>query len=1277
MSGGHPDFGVDPSLPIAAHQAEIAALLLGHQVLIVAGETGSGKTTQLPKIALALGRERIGHTQPRRIAARSVAARIAQETGTQLGDVVGYQVRFTRQAGPATRLKLMTDGILLAEVAHDRWLRRYDTIIVDEAHERSLNIDFLLGYLKQLLPHRPDMKVVITSATIDTAKFARHFDEAPIVEVSGRGFPIELRYEPAGETDQPDAIVKALRGLPPEDTLVFLAGEREIRDAAAAIEAARLRDTHVLPLYARLSLDDQARVFAPHEGRRVVLATNVAETSLTVPGIRCVIDPGFARIARYSARAKVQRLPIEPISQASADQRAGRCGRVAPGICVRLYSEDDYWSRPAFTEPEILRTNLASVILAMAQARLGDINAFPFVDAPDRRRVDDGVRLLTELGAVTGEAGDLRLTPIGRQLSQLPIDPSLARIVLEGNALGCLREAIVVAAALSLPDVRERPLERREAADAMHARFASDAALATSQEPAPAVVDAPTGPARITVHTGWGAYLTKKSGAGKRDETGPAPDPGGDVAATLRLWRYLADAQRDASGSQFRKLCQREFLSYPRVREWQDLVSQLRAVTKEMKMHASAGQAPIENVLRACLSGLLSHIGALQEPTEPASKRRGPHEYLGARGARFAIAPDSVLARRTPPFVVAVELVETSRLWAHGVAAVEPDWIEQAAGPFLRRSYSEPVFSAKARRVLVSEHTSLFGVPLTTNRVDYATVDREAARDIFIQSGLVEGQLTARAGSPARDLLDHNAGVLAQIEGLETKTRRRGLAVPDEAVAAWFAARLPGDVLSGPTLDAWLRSRPDRAQSLMLGLDDLLSEAPPPAEDFPDRWVVGEADFGLVYRFEPGHPEDGVTVQVPLAKLAGLDPAPFSWGVPGQRLELATALIRGLPKAVRRHVVPAPEFAARALAWLDEHGTDRSSSFADALGAALTALTGERITGWDPDALPDHLRPLFRVGGQAGRDLEALQAKLGRQVHKTLSDGAARQARSGRSWVFGALPSQVLLRRAGVETVAYPALQDARTLVRETYAATPGQARRTHRRGVVRLLALNLPDLSKGVFANLPGADLSILATGPYASVSGLLADARDAAIGQLLDEGDAWEVRDAPAFERALIVVRSGQGAAMTRVVRVAVDTLARLGKVETALARQPAESAVAGDVAAQVRDLVFDGFLHAIPARWLPRVPVWLDGVVRRLAAAAVAPDRDQRGQAELAPVLDAYARLVRSHPDDDEVDNLGFLIEELRLQVLAQPVRTVETVSVKRLLKAIEAAGEPPQA
>ncbi|MCL2653201.1 MAG: ATP-dependent RNA helicase HrpA [Propionibacteriaceae bacterium] len=1263
-----PNLTVDPSLPIAAHQAEIAALILGYPVVIVAGETGSGKTTQLPKIALALGRQNIGHTQPRRIAARSVASRIAEETGTQLGELVGYQVRFVAQTGRATQLKVMTDGILLAEIAHDPLLRHYDTIIVDEAHERSLNIDFLLGFLKQLLERRDDLKVIITSATIDTQRFSRHFGNAPIVEVSGRGYPIEVRYQPVGDADQPDAIVKALRTLPPnDDTLVFLAGEREIRDAAATIEGARLRDTHVLPLYARLTMDEQARIFAPHEGRRVVLATNVAETSLTVPGIRCVIDPGFARIARYSARAKVQRLPIEPISRASADQRAGRCGRVAPGICVRLYSQEDYESRPLFTEPEILRTNLASVILAMTQARLGDIADFPFVDAPDRRHVDEGVRLLAELGAITGGPGDLRLTRIGRRLAELPIDPALARIILEGDARGCLREAIVIAAGLSVPDVRERPFEKREAADISHARFASDEALVAGVA-VPEPVATPAEPARITVHTGWGAYRKKGS---QKEAPPPATGTGGDVGAMLRLWAYLGDAQRDLNGSQFRKLCQREFFSYMRVREWQDLVSQLRNLARGMKMHAHAEPAPIDDVLKACLAGLLSHIGALQPPP-PTQKRRGPREYLGARGARFAIGPDSALARSTPDFVVAVELVETSRLWAHTVAEIDPTWAEELGAALVRYTYSEPYYSAKGRAVLCERHATLFGVPLATRRIDFQPIDPDVARAIFIRSALVEDQLTARMGSRTEAVIEHNTAVKTEIEHLETKLRRRGLLTADDTLADWFDARLPADVASGAALERWLRSGPDALASLQLSVDDLLASEAPAEEDFPDTWVVGPTTLGLDYRFAPGESLDGVTVDVALTELADLPSAPFTWGVPGQRLDLATGLIRSLPKAVRQHVVPAPDFAARALAWLGDHA-DFTKPFPDELGRALTAITGVPIDGFDISAVPAHLRFSFRVDDgkhtHVSQDLPVLQDELIEKVHRRLAKSAETQARSGAAWVFEVLPETVRLRRDGLEVAAFPALQDGVTAARVTYAANLAQAKHTHRGGVVRLAALNLPDLTKGAFANLGSASLATLATGPYRSVADLLADARLGALGSLFDDlGGTWTIRDEAAFARALQAVGPRQAPTINQYVALATQTLTNLGKVETALDGFNQSSALVQDINSQVGDLVFDGFLRTIPEPWLRRVPVWLDGVTRRLQTALTSPSRDEAGMAQLTPVLGAYDQAPRDLLG--ELDEIGYLIEELRLQIFAQPVKTIQTVSVKRLMARLAA-------
>ena len=1263
------DLAVDADLPIAVYADQIAELIRTHQVVVVAGETGSGKTTQLPKICLSLGRKHIGHTQPRRIAARSVATRIAQEIGSPLGDVVGFQVRFTATTSQATQLKVMTDGILLAEISHDRMLRAYDTIIIDEAHERSLNIDFLLGYLKQLLPKRRDLEVIITSATIDTARFSAHFGDAPIVEVSGRTYPVEVKYSPTGDDDDPiQAMVSAIGSLPRHgDILVFCTGEREIRDAAKAISGAR-RDAEVLPLFARLTMEEQARVFASHPGQRIVLATNVAETSLTVPGIRYVVDPGFARISRYSARTKVQRLPIEEISQASANQRAGRCGRVAPGICVRLYSQEDFLARPMYTEPEILRTNLASVILAMANARLGSIEDFPFVEAPDRTHIVDGMRLLTELGAITGEGPEPRLTRVGHQLANLPIDPRLGRMLVEGAKRGSLKEVMVIVAGLSIQDVRERPQEHREEADRMHARFATDSLVILTQS------------GSVGPRSGSGDPASGRMTGGKTGMT-RGTDPGGDFSATLRLWAYLKTKRKELSSNQFRKLCHNEFLNYMRVREWQDLVTQLREVCKQMHLQSNVEPASMDAILTACLAGLLSNIGALdpESATDSKGRRRGPREYKGTRGSRFAISPGSVMAKNPPELVMAVELVETTRLWAHTVASITGQQVEKVGSHMVVRTYSEPFYAASSGTVMAHEKVSLLGVPLIADRrVGYSSIDPEVARAIFIQSGLVEGLALPRSGSPYAKVVKHNQEVRAGIEELEDKARRRGVLADDAQIADFFDSRLPMEVVSLATLDKWLRANPRNVHSLEMTEEDLLSrDHGVSEEDYPDSWSFGNLDLGLDYHFSPGDTRDGVMVTVPLTALASLNPAPFTWGVPGTRQELATELIRTLPKRVRTQFVPAPDWAARALAWLEENGADHDQPFTAELSRALLALTGESVSEWDVGALPDHLKMGFVVpNGKAtkfSRDLESLQTDLGRQVQKKLATSSPRRRESGTAWVFGRIPESVSISDHGITVVGYPALHDETTQVSEDLATDKGKAQVSHLGGLTRLVSFALPEPYKWVIAHMTNPDKIALGASPYPSIPALLADARLAAISESVARHDPWGVRDGERFDALVTLVRPDQVEATHQNVLHAAESLRVAARVRQLLSHLDPQSYVFQDVTNQVDNLVFNGFLHVIGTQWLPRVPVWLRGAEMRLQAASTDPHRDEVRMAQLDPVLDAYSDLLDAHPDPSpEIDRIGYLIEEFRLQTFAQTLRTVETVSAKRILKAISEIG-----
>ena len=968
-----PAVSYPPELPVSQLKDEIAEVIRDNQVVIIAGETGSGKTTQLPKICLELGRGvtgQIGHTQPRRIAARTVAERVAHELGTELGAAVGYKVRFADHSSDDTVVKVMTDGILLAEMQRDRQLLRYDTLIIDEAHERSLNIDFILGYLRQLLPRRPDLKVIITSATIDSERFSMHFGGAesgkhsggaesgkhsggaPVIEVSGRTYPVEVRYRPLADPDNPgdeprdqvqaisDAVTE-LRVEGPGDILVFLSGEREIRDTADALAGAG--DLEVLPLYARLSAAEQHRVFQPHRGRRVVLATNVAETSLTVPGIKYVIDAGTARISRYSLRTKVQRLPIEPVSRASANQRKGRCGRTSDGVCIRLYTEEDFESRPEFTDPEILRTNLASVILQMAALDLGSVADFLFIDPPDSRHVADGVRLLEELGAVAAGQAKTRLTDVGRKLARLPVDPRLGRMILEAGRNGCVSEVLIIAAALSIQDPRERPAESREAADAMHARFA---------------------------------------------------EPASDFLAFLRLWDYLGEQQRALSGSAFRRMCRREYLHYLRVREWQDLCAQLRQAARELGIAAgqergSAGQERrpaaqaaepgagfpadvADRVHISLLAGLLSHIGMKDADQKPAAgKRRAMTEFAGARGARFAIFPGSALAKKPPQWVVAAELVETSRLWARTAARIEPEWAEPLAAHLVQRTYSEPRWDARRGAAMASEKVTLYGLPIVAARpVTYGRIDPAAARELFISRALVEGDWQTH-----HQFFQRNSELLDEAGDLERKARRRGIVADDAAVFEFYDRRIPADVTSARHFDTWWKkARAADPGLLTLSPADLVGPAADEVSpaDYPGSW----GELPLSYEFAPGDPDDGVTVDLPLATLNQVSGEEFGWQVPGLREELVTELIRSLPKQLRRNFVPAPDTARAVLARLGPaHG-----DLLDTLAAELGQMGGVTIPreAWDLSRLPAHLRITFRVvdSGRvlaAGKDLGALQ----------------------------------------------------------------------------------------------------------------------------------------------------------------------------------------------------------------------------------------------------------------------------------------------------------------
>ena len=1230
-----------PELPVSQRRAEIAEAIRDHQVVVVAGETGSGKTTQLPKICLELGRGTagmIGHTQPRRLAARTVAERVAAELRSPLGETVGYQVRFTDRVGKATQVKLMTDGILLAELERDRSLRRYDTIILDEAHERSLNVDFLLGYLARLLPRRPDLKLIITSATIDPERFSRHFGGAPVVEVSGRTYPVEVRYRPLGDDadddrDQAQGILDAVDELcreGPGDILVFLSGEREIRDTAEALRRHSFPRSpggvEVLPLYARLAAGEQHRVFQAHAGRRVVLATNVAETSLTVPGIKYVVDPGTARISRYSHRSKVQRLPIEPVSQASANQRKGRCGRTSDGICIRLYSEDDFETRPEFTEPEILRTNLASVILQMTSLRLGDIARFPFIDPPDSRSVKAGVDLLGELGALDGG----RLTPVGRKLAQIPADPRLARMLLEAGRLGCAREVLVIVAALSIQDPRERPADKQERADELHRRFA---------------------------------------------------DKGSDFLTWLNLWRYLHERQAELSSNQFRKRCKAEFLNYLRVREWQDLHGQLRAVARDLGIRRNPPQdePDADRVHTALLAGLLSHIGLKQGDTR---------EYLGARGTRFAIFPGSALARKPPQWVMAAELVETSRLWGREAARIEPEWAEALAGHLVKRSYAEPHWSRSRGAVMATERVTLYGVPIVTDRqVNYARVDPGMARELFLRHALVEGDWET-----SHEFFARNRRLLEEVEELEHRARRRDILVDDHTLFDFYDRRIPDEVVSSRHFDAWWKqTRQDRPDLLDFERSMLIEEAAdaPDAGDYPDTWHQDGHRLRLTYQFEPGSDADGVTVHVPLAVLNQIEPDGFDWQVPGLRHELVTELIRSLPKAIRRSFIPAPNWATSALSRIGP----ADGPLLEALGRELERAGPVEVPpeAFDLAKVPDHLRMTFRVvdrpagrsaGGRGparvvgeGKDLAQLKQRLAPRMRAAIAAAAPGLERDRvATWDLGTLPRVVEERRGDRVIKGFPALVDEGGAVAVRLLETEAEQAAAMWAGTRRLLLGSIPSPVKFVLGRQSNQAKLTLSRYRHGSATDLFGDCLAAAADDLIaaNGGPAW---DEAGFRRLLEAVRGGLADATLEVVSAVERVLAVTGEVEGRLAElaNPAFGPAADDLRAQLDDLVYPGWVTATGRRRLPDVLRYVRAMAVRLdrLPGDLAADADR--MESVALVTGAWRRAAdrpaATRPDPAALAEVRWMLEELRVSYFAQSLGTARPVSEKRVLRAID--------
>jgi ATP-dependent helicase HrpA len=1244
-----PEISYPEALPVSRLKDEIGEMIRDHQVVVIAGETGSGKTTQIPKICLELGRGvqgLIGHTQPRRLAARTVAERIADELDTELGDTIGYAVRFTDKVSERSLVKLMTDGILLAELQRDRELSRYDTLIIDEAHERSLNIDFILGYLKRLLPRRPDLKVIITSATIDPERFAEHFSDAdgepaPIVEVSGRTYPVEVRYRPINDPDEPatidrdqtQAILDAVDELAveaPGDVLVFLSGEREIRDTADALRDHDLRNTEILPLYARLSNAEQHRVFQSHPGRRIVLATNVAETSLTVPGIKYVIDPGTARISRYSHRTKVQHLPIEPVSQASANQRKGRSGRTSDGICIRLYSEEDFERRPEYTDPEILRTNLASVILQMTSIGLGDIAAFPFIDEPDKRSISDGLQLLTELGAIDAKQADprKRLTPVGRQLAQIPLDPRLARMIVEAHKNGCVREVMVIAAALSIQDPRERPTEPANAAaqaQQLHARFR---------------------------------------------------DPNSDFLGYLNLWGYLKDQQKELSGNQFRRLCKSEYLNYLRVREWQDIYAQLRQVAAQIGVTLNSGApADPQRVHVSLLAGLLSHLGM----KDPANQ----HQYIGARGARFAIFPGSTLFKKPPQFVMAAELVETSRLWARVNARIEPEWAEDLAEHLTKRSYSEPHWERKAGAVMAYEKVTLYGVPIVARRkVNYAKVDPEVSRELFIRHALVEGDWDTH-----HKFFHENRLLIEEVEELEERTRRRDLLVDDETLFAFYDERIGPEVVSGRHFDTWWKqARQDDPDLLDFERSLVVREgAEVKEDDFPISWSQNGMTFELTYAFEPGADADGVTVHIPLLVLNQVEADGFEWSVPGFREELVTALIKSLPKPIRRTIVPAPDHARLVLPGLDP----RSGPLTEALARELGALRGVLIKpdDWDWSRVPEHLRMTFRVVDERGKivaegkDLARLKEQLKPRTKAAISQVASKAVskleRTGLTdWTFDELPRSFSERRGGLTVAGYPALVDDGSSVSVRLQETERDQAASMWNGTRRLLLLTMPSVIDVVQRNLSNQAKMTLTNSPHRTVADLLDDTVSAAIDQLMaaNGGPVW---DRQSFDRLRDAVRADLADTVLAVLAQveAVLTLSRTVDRQISRASSPALLPALTDVRGQLNGLVHRGFITETGVTRLPDLVRYLRGIELRLDKAAANAGRDRASMNLVQTLTDEYQRRLDAVPagkyPSPELLEVRWMLEELRISLFAQTLGTPYPVSDKRIRKALATA------
>ncbi len=1213
-------------LPVVQKAADIREAILRHQVVILCGETGSGKTTQLPKICLELGRGvdgMIGHTQPRRIAARSVAARIAEELSVPVGQAVGYKIRFGDHTSPDTYIKVMTDGILLAEIQSDRMLEQYDTLIIDEAHERSLNIDFLLGYIRRLLPDRPDLKVIITSATIDPERFSRHFDDAPIIMVSGRTYPVEIRYRPL-KSDDPDeedreqvhGILDAVDELSregPGDVLVFLSGEREIRETAEELRKHHPPQTDILPLYARLSGTEQARIFQPHGRRRIVLATNVAETSLTVPGIKYVVDTGFARISQYSARTKVQRLPIESISRASADQRKGRCGRVSEGICIRLYSQEDFEARPQFTEPEILRTNLAAVILQMKTAGLGEIEAFPFVERPDPRLIRDGYLTLHELGAVDDEN---ELTQVGRQLGKLPVDPRIGRMILAADQEHCLNEVLIIASALSVQDPRERPAELAAVADEAHSQFTSESS---------------------------------------------------DFFTFLNIWDFFAEKSKHLSNSQLRKQCKNQFLSYMRLREWHEVHKQIHSVITEMGFKPNSSDAAPEKILRALLTGLLANVGC----------KTGTAEYAGLRGSKFFLFPGSVLFSKKPAWVMAAEVVETQRVYARTVAKILPEWVEKAAAHLLKRTYTDPQWNAQRGEVTAGERVSLKGLILVPHRtVSYGPIDPRTSREVFIHRGMVEGDFRNSG-----EFLKHNRALSEHVRALEAKTRRQGLLAEPQKRFAFFDARVPADVYSSVLFDRWRREAEKKDPRLLFMSVNDVANADVSAireSDFPDTLSVGNLSLSLIYLHDAARVDDGISVLIPLALLNQVPAVPFDWLVPGMLHEKIVALIRSLPRGLRTKLVPAPEMASKVIATLKSGY--QQAPFYEVVAHQLGKLIGEVIhpSTFDLSQIENFLKMTFRVVDEnsktvaSGRDLNALRSELGIKARESFSAlPPPHFTRDGlKKWDFGDLPDRVEIQRGGATFSGFPALVDQGTSVGLRVLDSRLASVQSNRAGVRRLFMLQLDQEMKQLvrgFSHVP--EMSLLYQ-PLGSWAELKDDLLSAAVNRALFTGNE-DIRS-----RDIFVAKAQDGwkrlaAAARELNGIAYDILVEFGQAQTALERDfpPLLLAPVEEMRDQLQRLVPKTVLSATPADWLRHLPRYVKAIRIRLNKVMNAGlARDHEISAMLRPLSRAYSERRKSHAVrgliDPELNTLWWMIQELRVSIYAQELKAIIPISVQRV-------------